>query len=126
MLQVTENSHNNTESIRISNNSIEITVIVFSGKDKDFFISYSPSLNTSGYGRTVQEAKESLIVSVKAFIKDLKELPPRKIEPILNSMGWAKIKLKNKNFSHAYIDKDGVIQNLGLEDIQVTEEEMSF
>lgn len=114
------------EYIRISSNSIELSVLGFTGIDGEFYVSYSPSLEISGYGSTVQESEESLKVSLTAFINDLKSLTKKNQEIALLSLGWSKVKLKNKNYSHSYIDKDGVIQGLGWEDVHTSEVELSI
>lgn len=116
------------EYIRISDTVLEMSIITFGGKDGDYFIQYSPSLRISGYGKTPQEAEESMRVSIEAFALDLKKLSVKKRETVLNSLGWSKERFKSKNFSHAYIDKEGVIQGLGLEleDVRTTEMELQF
>lgn len=113
-----------SESLRISSSGMNLTIRVFDAVDGDFYILYSPSLNISGYGKTMEEAEESFKVSIDAFALDIKNLSPKNREIVLSKLGWHKEKFKQKNYSHAYIDKEGVLQNLGLDLEQLNETEM--
>lgn len=123
-MKSTKDNTEATENLRISNSELNLTIRVFDGKDGDFFILFSPSLNISGYGLSKKDAEESFKTSIEAFALDIKELSTKKREAALTKLGWHKEKLKQKNYSHAFIDKEGILQNLGLELEQLKESEM--
>lgn len=113
-----------SESLRISNTKMKLTIKVFDGMDGEFRILFSPSLNISGYGKDMKEAEESFVASIEAFAHDLKDLSPKTRDIILANLGWHKEKFKQKNYAHAFIDKEGVLQNLGLDLEEINESEM--
>lgn len=114
------------EHIRISSSEMTLMIRVFDGRDGDFHIIYSPSLNISGYGSNFKEAEELFKSSIEAFALDIRELSSKKRNAALAQLGWHKEKLKQKNFSHAFIDKEGVLQNLGLDLQEVNESELEL
>jgi hypothetical protein len=67
--------NNVTETIRINKNSINIKVLIASGKEGNHFIVLSPSTNVSGYGRTKKESEESFDANMNLFLEDLMKLP---------------------------------------------------
>lgn len=102
---------NHSDIVRINKESITIKVAFFTGKEGDYFVTVSPSLNVSGYGKTNIEAKQSFEENMKLFCDDLIDLPKKKLETELRKMGFIKEKLHNKNFSKVYVDENGILQN---------------
>ncbi len=102
---------NHKDIIRINKSSIHVNVVVATGKEGDFFVSISPSLNVSGYGKTKRESMESFSENMEVFCSDLMALPRKRIEIELRNMGFRKEKMQHKNFSKVYVDEYGVLQN---------------
>lgn len=100
------------EFIRIKGDKINIKVLTASGKDNDTFVIISPALLVSGYGSTEVEAKESFEHNMELFCKDFLDLPIEQREKYLKTLGFAKEKYRNKNFSKIYVDENGVLQGL--------------
>lgn len=113
------------DQIRITESKIKLRVTAYKWKQDETFFVYVPSLDISSYGNTAKEAVQMMNFSLKEFAYDLKAVGRKNSEIVLAKLGWKQEIYKNKNFSHAYIDKDGVIQNLGLEDIELSEEVLS-
>lgn len=99
------------ESIRIVHKKITVKVLVWSGKDGDFFVTLSPSVNVSGYGSTKKEADSSFHENMNLFCSDLLSLPKSKIDIELNNLGFKKDFFHNKNFSKSFVDEKGILQN---------------
>lgn len=102
---------NQTEMFRIKGNKIDFGVVTFEGKEGDVFIVYTPSLEISGYGNTKEEAKKSFDFNISQFCEDLYLLNTKNRDTLLTDLGWSKVKYKNKNYSKAYIDNEGVLKN---------------
>ena len=106
-----EDLQNHKDLVRINKNSIHIKVAIFTGKEGDYFVTVSPSLNVSGYGKTKKEAKLSFGENLELFCIDLMSLPKKRIEIELRNLGFKQEKLQHKNFSKMYIDENGILQN---------------
>lgn len=101
-----------TDSIRIKGNSIKINVLISSGKEGDYFVTVSPTLLVSGYGKTEEEAMKSFEENIRTFCDDLIKLSPEQKATELKKLGFTKEQYHNKNFSKVYIDENGVLQGL--------------
>ena len=107
-----DNNPYQEESLKMSSKGISIRVNTITGKDEDFWVCISPSLNVSGYGRTPQEARQSFEENIKTFCEDLQSLKTPKKQEILIALGWKQRKYAQKQFSKAFVDEDGILQNL--------------
>jgi hypothetical protein len=105
-----------TETLRITKKNISAHLMAVSGREFDSYVIFAPTFNLSGYGATKKEAEEMIMESFKDFVSHLLSLSPSKREAYLIESGFSKEKLKSKNFSKAYIDEKGELQNLSLED----------
>lgn len=103
------------ESLRVnySQRRIRSNVRVLQYRDKDTrqIVIYIPSFDLTGYGATREKAEEMIKFSIDNFFQYLISLPVRRMQGILHGLGWKHNPLKNKEYSKAYIDKDG---NLNL------------
>ncbi|HLW33877.1 MAG TPA: hypothetical protein VKX40_16570 [Aequorivita sp.] len=99
------------DEIRIKNGSIGATLNILTGKQGDYFLHYCPSLEISGYGRTVDEAVELIKSELEIFCEDLFEMNQKEREQYLISLGFKKEKFHNKNFSKAYVDENGRLKD---------------
>lgn len=111
-----ENLNNFTETIRFKKGKLSASLLVVQGKEFDSFVLFAPTLNLSGYGNTKAEAEEMLKESFLDFGKHFMSLSSTEKDTYLFKYGFSKEKFKTKNFSKAYIDVDGELQNLDLED----------
>lgn len=114
------------ETIRIKNNSIRIGAFVVSGKDGDFFIVASPSILVSGYGDTLEEAEESYKLNIELFARAILDAPVELRNKELKKLGFEQIKFQTKNYSKLYVDENGILQGLDLEDKKIQKMEMAM
>lgn len=110
------------ETIRINGNKIRITMLSISAKDGDSWIEYAPSLNISAYGDSKEDAQMSFQENIKQFIEDIRTLKKAELEQYLYSLGWAKERLRNKNFSHVYVDENGNLNGLVIQEKKMQSE----
>jgi len=99
------------ESIRIKNNSLYIGVVVLFGKQGNHFIAFAPSINVSGYGATMEEAKESFDYNIRVFASDLQVLSNAQKERELRKLGFSKEEYKAKNFSKPFSSDRDFLQD---------------
>jgi len=96
--------------------AIGVAIISFIDKDTKMNVSYVPSLEISGYGDTSEESMKMVEFSINEFLKHLWSLSSKKREQELRDLGWEHHKLKNRDFSKAYVDISGELQNLNAEE----------
>lgn len=70
---------------------IEFDIIVF--KDGKNFISYSPELDVSSCGMTIEEAKKNLKTAVRLFVEEAEKMGT--LEDILIESGYQKDNTNN-------------------------------
>ena len=109
--EIMDSNDSQRESIRINKNSITLGIHIFNGRSGDSFVVYAPSIEASGYGDTKEEALESFKLSLDLFCQDIMNLKKEHQRIELARLGWQQEKYKKKNFSKAYIDSEGVLQN---------------
>lgn len=98
--------------IRISKKTgITVKIVMISGKEGGHYVTLAPSINVSGYGRTPKEANESFDENMEIFLDDLMRLSKKEIEHEIFKLGFKQERFKNKNFSKAYVDENGVLNN---------------
>ncbi len=116
------------EFIRIntSKRTVNTEITIFEVIEHDQIVLYIPSFELSGYGNNYEEAKEMLDESVNYFLTNLIKLTPDKINLELAKLGWKKNKFKNKEFSKAYIDKNGILKGFDVSPDKITERKYDF
>ncbi len=72
---------------------------------------YVPSLELTGYGESEEKAEEMLRFSLNEYFEYLLKLSPDKMNRELSVLGWKHSKVKNKEFSKAYVDMKGDLKN---------------
>jgi hypothetical protein len=102
---------NKQDTIRMKGNNIKLSLNVFNGKQGEFFLCFCPSLNISGYGKTEKEAEEFIKHEMIVFCEDLADMKSDERYHYLLSLGFNQEKLRNKNFSKAYVDENGRLQD---------------
>lgn len=88
-----------------------VKTYLFQDKDTNLFINIIPSLSLTGYGSTKEKAREMLKNSIDNFNQFLVDLSLPKMDTELRKLGWKKSRLRNKEYSKAYIDGDGNLKN---------------
>ncbi len=84
------------EVLRIDHKSFRAVLLNLTGKSGDYWVSYFPSINVSGYGLNENEAIEDLLFNTKIFIEDLFQLPLNKRIEELKKLGWEQKKYFKK------------------------------
>lgn len=97
--------------VRIKGNDLHLSLSVFNGKQGDFFLCYCPSLNISGYGKSEDEAEEFIKTEMKLFCEDVMSMSSEERENYLLSLGFKKERFRTKNFSKAFVDENGRLQD---------------
>lgn len=110
-----------TEQLKVSKHQVRARINVLTGKEGDTWICYSSSLNTSGYGDTKKEAEESFRHNLEVFCEYLLKLKAPLQQKELRSLGWESKKYARKQFSKAYVDENGELQNLTNARVQALE-----
>ncbi|MFM2385700.1 MAG: hypothetical protein RL660_457 [Bacteroidota bacterium] len=114
------------ESIRINfkgnAKKIALTLKCYNWIDKQTkqHLCYVPSLEFSAYGKTADKAQAMLADVIESYCQNLFALSVKQVHAELAQYGWKQDKLHNKNYKHAYVDANGVLQNLNvnIEDVQ--------
>jgi predicted RNase H-like HicB family nuclease len=106
-----------TEQLKIAKRGGKLRVNVATGKQGNFWVCISPSLNVSSYGKTLDEAKQGFVENILTFVEDLLDLDIGIRNKVLREMGWNKTKIVRRQFSKVFIDENGVLQ--GLENPQL-------
>ena len=83
----------------------------FTGKSGEYWVSIIPSLNVSGYGDTEKEAIKDLEYNLKVLCDDLFKLSQGQRDAELKNLGWSRNKFFKQQYSSAYVDDKGVLQN---------------
>lgn len=101
-----------TEQLKVSKHEVKARINVLTGQEGDTWVCYCSSLNTSGYGETKKEAEESFRHNLEVFCEYLLKLKVEQQYQELRSLGWESKKYARKQFSKAYVDENGELQNL--------------
>lgn len=113
--------------IRVGKIKCIATTVTYKDKDTQHMIIFVPSLDLSGYGSTVEKAKEMLTFEVNEFFKYLMTLTDKGIKTTLSNLGWDQDKYAHKEFSNSYVDIDGNLKNFNVEEnspVNVVQEEL--
>ena len=123
ILSVEKNAKGKADSLRINRSAGKIhgfmNVFKFQDKDTKQMIAYCPCFDITGYGETENKAVEMLKFSISEYFNSLIKLSQKQMESELTLLGWKHKKLQNKEYSKAYVDIDGQLQNLNAVDNKV-------
>lgn len=89
-----------------------LTCVQFTDADTNMIVVYLPSLELSGYGDTAAEAHELLKDSLDEWFIHLLTKTREEVKKELNKFGWTQDQFRSKDFSKAYVDGAGVLQNM--------------
>ena len=99
------------ESLKLTANGLKGKLLNFTGKSGEHWVSIIPSLNVSGYGDSGADAIEDLGYNLKVLCEDLFALTQDQRDAELKKMGWSRNKFFKKQYSSAYVDDNGILQN---------------
>jgi len=66
--------------------NISVRVEIF--KDGDLYVAWSPELNVSSFGETIEDAKSSIKEAIEAFVEECQEMGT--LEDVLEESGFIK------------------------------------
>jgi hypothetical protein len=103
-------------TLHINKNSHRIKAVLntikYRDKDTRQIVIYLPALEISGYGATEKKALEMVKFSMDEYFTFLVKSSVKEMEKELTKYGWQHTKkYSNKEYSKAYIDEDGKLQN---------------
>ncbi len=104
---------NLSEEKKYGNNSLKVNLQVWVFEEEKVYFTYMPSLDSTGYGKTEEEAKESLTIVLDEFLRYTLDKNTLYIE--MQRLGW-KIKSKKKPI-HAPQMSDLINTNEQLKEI---------
>lgn len=93
-----------------------VTLVGFIDKDTRQQIMYCPSLDATGYGETEEKAMEMIKFSISEYFSFLIQLSTKNMEAELRNAGFTQLKNKTKEYSKAFVDIDGQLQDLNAVD----------
>jgi len=102
-----------SDTMRIKGSRIAGTMngLGFRDADTGQFICYLPSVDISGYGETEEKAIEMAKFSLSEYFSYLMTLSVKKRDSLLFSLGWKHERMKNKEYSKAFVDGGGQLQD---------------
>ena len=113
-------SNSKEEFLHINRNSkvinSRLVIVRYRDKETNQYVVYIPALDISSYGETKKKATEMLKFSLEEYFDYLVDLSQKKMEAELFSNGWSHSKIKQKEYSKAYIDVSGELKNFAVED----------
>ena len=104
--------------LHFGKNGVKAGLCIYSFIDKDTkqHITYAPALDVSGYGDTYEKSIETLKFSIDQYLAYLGSLPSKHRDKELFDLGWKQDWLKNRDFSKAYVDIRGELQNFNADE----------
>ncbi|WP_456867902.1 hypothetical protein [Galbibacter sp. BG1] len=101
----------NKKHLKLTHDGLKGKLLNFTGKSGEYWVSIIPSLNVSGYGDTEKEAIKDLEYNLKVLCDDLFKLSQGQRDAELKNLGWSRNKFFKQQYSSAYVDDKGVLQN---------------
>lgn len=118
-------NHVKNESIRIDPNrkkgSLVAKVYRFQDNDTKQHVLFIPSLQITSYGENLEKAKEMLRGALTEYMKMLTSFSHEKIAKELLGLGWRHVPFAKKQYSKAFVDTNGELQNLNAFENKVEE-----
>jgi len=107
--------------IKRSEGEISAAIIGYSYRDNETkqYICYLPSLEISGYGKTLEKAEELVKASMDDMFSYLLNLGLLEMNQELKGLGWIKNPIFTKEFSKVLVDENGVLQGLNAENGEI-------
>ncbi len=99
------------ESLKLTPKGAKGQFLTYTGKSGEHWVSIIPSLNVSGYGESEEDAIKDSQYNLKVLFEDLYELTLAQRDSELKKLGWLPNKFFKRQYSSAYVDENGVLQN---------------
>jgi len=99
------------EKLTLTKSGVKGFLQSFTGKSGEYWVSIIPSINVSGYGSDEQEAINNLKDNVNLFWEEIFSLGDAMRKRELKKLGWTSSEFFKQQFSMAYVDEEGVLQN---------------
>ncbi len=99
--------------------SAQLTIYKLIDKDTKQVVLYNPSLQLSGYGDTEKQAFDIIRFNLDEHSKYLTNLSYSNLQKELMKLGWKKDPFRGREFSNAYVDLDGKLQEFNAEENSV-------
>ena len=112
------------EHIRIKGTFATFKFVIARGKEGDYYVVVAPSVLVSGYATNEEDARQAFDENIETFFNDLMRLNSEQRKFELRKLGFQQEKFYTKNFSKVYVDKDGVLQGIELETLEISTLEM--
>ena len=115
---ITDLKPDDKDVLHFGKKGIKAGLCIYSFIDKDTkqHISYIPAVEISGYGETYEKSIETLNFSLNQYLQYLGKLTQKNRDKELQELGWKRDWLKNRDFSKAYIDITGQLQNFNADE----------
>ncbi|MBC7425569.1 MAG: hypothetical protein H7321_03445 [Bacteroidia bacterium] len=120
------NKKRDEDFIRISSDKLgkkQITgsfrITRFIDKDTNQKIHYIPALELTSYGDTNEKADEMMKQVLNNYFDFLCTLSTKMLRKELLGIGWKQDLFKNKDYSKAYIDINGNLNEFNVEDLKI-------
>lgn len=115
-------------NVDVKNGHIKFSVggLRFVDKDTQQIVIYLPSLDVSSYGETHEKAEEMMHYSLENFCEYLLSLTEHEVSAYLRNLGWTKRQFFSKQYSSAYVDDNGQLQNFNAVDNKVEKFSLSI
>lgn len=112
------------EQIRVnfSRRSISGVVKAFSINQGESIVFYIPSLQITGYGATIKEAKEMTSFVLNDYFENLFQQPKQAIKAELKELGFTQRSFFTKRFERSTIDMAGILRDFELDFDTLVEE----
>lgn len=86
-------------------------LLTYTGKRGELYISYIPSINARGYGKTEKEAQQVLTYHVAALFKTIFELQGIRRTRELQSLGWTQSNYFKRKYSSTLDDEQVILED---------------
>jgi len=94
--------------------SVKGDFIIFELRDGDYHVSYIPSLNMTGYGKTSEKSFNMLKDCLIDYFNKILDSKQVVIDAELRKHGWIKGVFRKQFHNTTYIDKDGILKNFDM------------
>ena len=115
---VSADTARNSLRINLTNKTIkaELAGVDFIDKDTKQHVAYIPSLELSGYGETIEKAREMIQFNMGEFFGHLIKLDSFQLLADLRELGWVKNKFFNKQFLNSDSNIDDALKYFNIEE----------
>ena len=79
--------------LKMDDHNIFVDLEVFVYRDDDYFISYSPALDLSSFGKTKDEAEKLFYSALDLFMEDI--IARDVLADVLSTLGWVRDNIKH-------------------------------